>query len=130
MTTYFNVSYSADRLPKNLLDMFFTDSIPIIPSFADPIKAPITFLITIPIPHSNLALNSTLSNSISQPHEQSSDLSKDRFISIPRQLCYSPEEILLPICLTLSDQDRNQNPIPIYISARRSTSRSTLKLNQ
>ena len=69
--------------PEYPLDMFFTDSIPIIPSFTDPIKAPITFLITIPIPHSNLALNLTLSNSISRPQEQSSNLSKDQFISIP-----------------------------------------------
>ena len=43
------------------LDMFFTNSIPIIPSLTDLIKT----LITIPIPHSDLALNSTLSNSIS-----------------------------------------------------------------
>ena len=69
--------------PEYPLDMFFTDSVPIIPSFTDPIKAPITFLITIHIPHADLALNSTLSNSISQPQEPSSDLSKDQFISIP-----------------------------------------------
>ena len=110
--------------PKYPLDMFFTDSIPIIPSFTDPIKAPITFPITIPIPHSDLALNLTLSDSISRPQEQSSNLSKNQFISIPQQLLYSPEKILLPICLTLftdsiSNQDHNQNPIPIYISAKK-----------
>ena len=87
--------------PEYPLDMFFTDSIPIIPAFTDLIKAPITFLITIPIPHSDLTLNSTLSDSISQPREPSSNLSKDRFISIPWQLLYFPEEILLLICLTL-----------------------------
>ena len=110
--------------PEYPLDMFFTDSVPIIPSFTDPIKALITFLITISIPHSNLASNLTLSNSISRPQEQSSNLSKNQFISIPRQLLYSPKEILLLICLTLftdsiSDHDQNQNPIPIYISAKK-----------
>ena len=57
--------------PEYPLDMFFTDSIPIIPSFTDPIKSPITFLITIPFPHSDLALNLTLSDSISRPQEPS-----------------------------------------------------------
>ena len=87
--------------PEYPFNMFFTDSIPIIPSFTDPIKAPITFPITIPIPQSDLALNLTLSDSISQPQEPSSNLPKDQFISISQQLLYSPEEILLPICLTL-----------------------------
>ena len=114
--------------PENPLDMFFTDSVPIIPSFTDPIKPPITFPITISFPHLDLALNSTLSDSISQPQEPSSNLPKDHFISIPQQLLYSPEEILLPICLTLStdsisnsisNHDHNKNPIPIYISAKK-----------
>ena len=69
--------------PEYPLDMFFTDSIPIIPSFTDPIKFLIPLLITIPFPHLDLALNLTLSNSISQPQEPSSDSPEDQFISIP-----------------------------------------------
>ena len=55
--------------PENPLDMFFTDSVPIIPSFTDLIKSLITFPITIPFPHSDPALNLTLSDSISRPQE-------------------------------------------------------------
>ena len=114
--------------PENPLDMFFTDSVPIIPSFTDPIKSLITFPITISFPHSDLTLNLTLSDSISQPQEPSSDLPKDQFISIPQQLLYSPKKILLPICLTLFtdsisdsivDHACNQDPIPIYILAKK-----------
>ena len=124
MTTYLNVSYSTDILSRKPLRYFFTDSIPIIPSFTDLIKSLITFLITIPFPHSDLALNSTLSDSISQPQELNSNSSQEQFISIPWQLPYSPEEILLPICLTLftdsiSDSISNYDPIPIYILAKK-----------
>ena len=70
--------------PKYPLDMFFTDSVPIIPSFTDSIKFPIPLLITIPFHHLDLTLNLTLSNSIFQPQEP-----KIQFISIPQQLLYS-----------------------------------------
>ena len=53
--------------PEYPLDMFFTDSIPIISSFTDPIKFPILLPITIPFPYLDLTLNLTLSNSNSQP---------------------------------------------------------------
>ena len=117
--------------PEYPLDMFFTDSIPIPSSFTDLIKFLISLLITIPFSYLDLTLNLTLSDSNSWPHEPSSNLTKDQFISIPWQLLYSSEEILLPICLTLftdlvsdfiSDHvliNCNHNPIPIYISAKK-----------
>ena len=69
--------------PENPLDMFFTDSIPIIPSFTDLIKFSIPLLFTIPFPHLDLALNLTLPNSISRPQEPDPNSPEDQFISIP-----------------------------------------------
>ena len=130
-TAYFNVSYSTDILSRIPLKYVFYRFHSYHFFFYRSDQVSIPFSITIPFPHLDLALNLTLSNSISQPQEPSSDSPEDHFISIPWQLLYSSEEILLPICLTLftdsisdsiSDHDPincNHNPIPMYISVKK-----------
>ena len=121
------MSYSADILSRIPLRYVFHRFHSYHSLFYKSIKFLIALLITIPFPHFDLTLNSTLSNSISQPQEPGSNSPEDQFISIPQQLLYSSEEILLPICLTLFtdsvsnsiSNDHSQNPIPIYISAKK-----------
>ena len=88
-TTYFNVSYSTDRLPRIPLRYVFYRFHSYHSFFFKSDQGP--NYISDHYSYPNLALNSTLSNSISRPQEQSSNLLKDQFISIPRQLLYSPE---------------------------------------